>query len=126
MAQNSADSLRLELNKKINSIAKKIETDYAANKPSTRGYDPCQADLERLTSLSDQLLIAYKNCCNNTPSNYNLISIYSELNILINNKDCVWDDHPVMYLVFIAKMLQLSNSMDAIPCARKCECGSCQ
>jgi hypothetical protein len=125
-SQAKTDSLQFKLKSSLDIINTKIVEDYNKSKEvKTRGIssDPCEEDLSRVIVLFDTYTAAYKNCCNGRSSENEAIKILYEITNIMKNKQCVWEDHPELYVILLIKLVQTDDMIETFPCPRKSACG---
>ena len=125
-SQVKNDSLQFKLKSSLDIINNQIIDDYNKSKEAkTRGIsnDPCEDDLNRMIILFDTYAVAYKNCCNGRSSENEAIKILYEITNIMKNKQCVWEDHPELYVILLIKLVQTDDMIETFPCPRKSACG---
>lgn len=123
---HKADSLRKAMSRQLQLLDQRVEQKVKASIPISRGADPCYRDLERMRTLSGLMVQSYKNCCDATESYNELVGLLMELNGLLENKECLWEDNPTMYLLALFVLSDMSSQMEDYPCDRICDCGGCE
>ena len=117
-----------DLEKALARVNRKLTEKSEKPTANTRGgaVDPCERDLERLKVVFNQWENYYKKCCDGKSNTSELANILYQVTQILENGECVWEEHGEMYVIVMIYLSDLSTRMDEYPCSRKCDCGGCE
>ena len=95
-----------------------LESTGALSSGKTRGIneDPCEEDMQNLKKAFGSLKEAYIKCCRQQSSNVPVLKSLAYIYLVLNNSNCVWDDHPIMYAALLYYWADYASLVKKLNC----------